>query len=60
MECKVLLFDYQVLDMQSQEISQLLADFEKETFAFAGQDFNLSSPKHLQEIVFDKLNVRLI
>lgn len=53
MERKGVLIDAQVLAMQSQEITQRLAEIEKETFALAGQEFNLSSPKQLQEILFE-------
>ncbi|SUC38897.1 DNA polymerase I [Proteus mirabilis] len=38
MERKGVLIDAQVLAMQSQEITQRLAEIEKETFALAGQD----------------------
>ncbi|WP_414478613.1 DNA polymerase I [Proteus mirabilis] len=60
MERKGVLIDAQVLAMQSQEITQRLAEIEKETFALAGQEFNLSSPKQLQEILFEKLNLPII
>ena len=60
MERKGVLIDAQVLAMQSQEITQRLAEIEKETFALAGQYFNLSSPKQLQEILFEKLNLPII
>lgn len=60
MERKGVLIDAQVLAAQSQEITQRLAEIEKETFALAGQEFNLSSPKQLQEILFDKLQLPVI
>ena len=60
MERKGVLIDAQVLATQSQEITQRLAEIEKETFALAGQEFNLSSPKQLQEILFDKLQLPVI
>ncbi len=60
MERKGVLIDAQVLAVQSQEITQRLAEIEKETFALAGQEFNLSSPKQLQEILFDKLQLPVI
>ncbi|WP_109409037.1 DNA polymerase I [Proteus genomosp. 4] len=60
MERKGVLIDAQVLAVQSQEITQRLVEIEKETFALAGQEFNLSSPKQLQEILFDKLQLPVI
>ncbi|WP_064718126.1 DNA polymerase I [Proteus hauseri] len=60
MERTGVLIDAQVLAVQSQEITQRLAEIEKETFELAGQEFNLSSPKQLQEILFDKLALPVI
>ncbi|MEQ4924493.1 DNA polymerase I [Proteus hauseri] len=60
MERKGVLIDAQVLAVQSQEITQRLAEIEKETFKLADQEFNLSSPKQLQEILFDKLQLPVI
>lgn len=60
MERTGVLINAQVLAVQSQEITQRLAEIEKETFELAGQEFNLSSPKQLQEILFDKLALPVI
>lgn len=60
MERKGVLIDAQVLAEQSKEITQRLAEIEKETFELAGQEFNLSSPKQLQEILFEKLQLPVI
>lgn len=60
MERKGVLIDAQVLANQSQEITQRLAEIEKETFALAGQEFNLSSTKQLQEILFEKLQLPVL
>ncbi len=51
---------HKCLPCNPQEITQRLAEIEKETFALAGQEFNLSSPKQLQEILFEKLNLPII
>ena len=60
MERTGVLIDAQVLAVQSKEITQRLAEIEKATFELAGQEFNLSSPKQLQEILFDKLQLPVV
>ncbi|MCV5632584.1 DNA polymerase, partial [Escherichia coli] len=41
-----------LLHQQSQEIEVRLAELEKQAHELAGQEFNLSSPKQLGEILF--------
>ncbi|EKT61022.1 DNA polymerase I [Providencia sneebia] len=60
MERKGVLIDANVLAAQSQEITARLADIEKETFALAGEEFNLASPKQLQVILFEKLQLPVV
>ncbi|WP_404400919.1 DNA polymerase I [Idiomarina seosinensis] len=52
--------DAGMLAQQSQEISKLLAEYEKEAFVIAAQEFNLGSPKQLQQILFEKLQLPII
>jgi|TARA_B110000003_G_scaffold37913_1_gene34712 DNA polymerase-1 len=52
------LIDSKILQKQSQEIGEKLIKLEKEAFILAGQPFNLSSPKQLQEILFEKLEIK--
>ena len=54
------LIDSKILQKQSQEIGEKLIKLEKEAFILADQPFNLSSPKQLQEILFDKLEIKPI
>lgn len=49
-----------LLHQQSQEIEVRLAELEKQAHELAGQEFNLSSPKQLGEILFTKLGLPVI
>ena len=55
--CGVLLDEAQ-LNVQSQELAKLLAELEQEAFGLAGEEFNLGSPKQLQEILFEKGGIK--
>ncbi len=57
MERNGVLIDSTMLARQSHELGEKLMAIEKQAFAAAGQPFNLSSPKQLQEILFDKLGI---
>ena len=52
------LIDSVMLNAQSNEIGMKLVNLENQAYALAGQPFNLSSPKQLQEILFDKLGIK--
>ena len=52
--------DPKLLRQQSQEIEVRLAELEKQAHELAGQEFNLSSPKQLGEILFTKLGLPII
>jgi DNA polymerase-1 len=54
------LIDAPTLARQSQELGQRILALEDEAYAIAGQPFNLSSPKQLGEIFFDKLGLPVI
>lgn len=53
MEHTGVLIDVELLQGQSQEITKRLLILEQEAQALAGQTFNLSSPKQLQQILFE-------
>jgi DNA polymerase-1 len=52
--------DSQMLGQQSIEIAARLSELEKETYDIAGEEFNLSSTKQLQGILFEKLGLPII
>ncbi|WP_413285458.1 DNA polymerase I [Vibrio sp. MA40-2] len=52
--------DDMLLAAQSQEIALRLDELEKETYEIADQEFNLSSPKQLQVILFEKMGLPVI
>jgi len=54
------LIDAATLAQQSHELAQRIAQLEEDAYAIAGQRFNLSSPKQLGEIFFDKLGMPVI
>jgi len=60
MERAGVLIDKQKLQQQSKQISKRLIELEKEAYAAAGQEFNLSSPKQIQSILFEKQGLPII
>jgi DNA polymerase-1 len=54
------LIDAPTLAKQSHELGQRILQLETEAYAIAGQPFNLSSPKQLGEIFFDKLGMPVV
>jgi len=57
MERNGVLLDSELLNVQSRELGEKLLALEAKAHEAAGQPFNLSSPKQLQEILFDKLGI---
>lgn len=60
MERTGVLIDANVLAAQSVELTARLDELEKQAFTIAGEEFNLSSPKQLQTILFEKLNLPVV
>ena len=54
------LIDGPMLASQSHELGQRIIELENEAYEIAGQPFNLSSPKQLGEIFFDKLGMPVV
>jgi len=52
--------DAKLLGEQSVEIAARLVELEREAFDLAGKEFNLSSPKQLQQILFEELKIPVL
>lgn len=52
--------DAAMLRRQSGELAHRIQEIEQQTFEDAGQPFNISSPKQIQEILFDKLQLPVL
>lgn len=57
MEVNGVRIDTQALKETSQLFTQRMNNYESETYALAGETFNLSSPKQVGEILFEKLQL---
>ena len=52
--------DSQALNQQSKELGAQLDKLQKEVFELAGEEFNLGSPKQLQTIFYEKLELPIL
>ncbi|MDA9707660.1 DNA polymerase I [Prochlorococcus sp. AH-736-K21] len=57
MEINGITIDIPYLDKLSKELKSTLEDIESKVYELAEESFNLSSPKQLGEILFEKLNL---
>jgi DNA polymerase-1 len=60
MEETGVLIDRQMLADQSHELMERMAELEKQAHEIAGGPFNLGSPKQLQQILFEQLELPVI
>ena len=60
MEETGVLIDENMLARQSKELSKKMAELESQAHELAGGPFNLGSPKQLQEILFEKLELPVL
>ncbi|MFM2290185.1 MAG: hypothetical protein RL684_3328 [Pseudomonadota bacterium] len=60
MEHHGVLIDRAMLERQSGELAKRLGELAGEAHAAAGQEFNLESPKQLQAILFEKLQLPVL
>ena len=60
MERTGVLVDREVLGKQSAEIAERLQALEAQAWEAAGGEFNLGSPKQLQEILFERLEIPVV
>ena len=59
MEQNGVLIDTKLLDQQTAQLNTKARELEEQAFEVAGENFKLSSPKQLGEILFDKMGVVL-
>ncbi len=60
MEYAGVMVDARLLREQSQELAEKMAATEKAAYAAAGGPFNLGSPKQLQEVLYDRLQLPVL
>ena len=60
MERRGIKLDSGALGRQSAELAERLEELEQSAFALAGDSFNLSSPKQLQALLYDKLELPVL
>jgi DNA polymerase-1 len=60
MERNGVLIDADMLARQSAELAQGMLDTEQQAYKEAGQAFNLASPRQIQEILFEKLELPVL
>ncbi|WP_297305834.1 DNA polymerase I, partial [Neptuniibacter sp.] len=54
------LVDAAMLGEQSIELAERMVELEREAYDIAGKEFNLASPKQLQQILFEELSIPVI
>lgn len=52
--------DPNLLHAQSKEIAKTIQHLEEQVYIMAGTDFNLGSPKQLQEVLYEKLKLPIL
>ncbi len=57
MEQRGVLIDGDELRRQSQQLGKRMLEFQQQSYALAGREFNLDSPKQLQAVLFDELGL---
>jgi DNA polymerase-1 len=57
MERRGVLIDGDELRRQSQQLGKRMLELQQKSYALAGREFNLDSPKQLQAVLFDELHL---
>ncbi len=57
MERRGVLIDGDELRKQSQQLGKRMLELQQQSYALAGREFNLDSPKQLQAVLFDELGL---
>jgi DNA polymerase-1 len=58
MERRGVLIDGDELRRQSQQLGKRMLELQQQSYALAGHEFNLDSPKQLQAVLFDELGLQ--
>ncbi|OOG53921.1 DNA polymerase I [Rhodanobacter sp. B05] len=58
MEQRGVLIDGDELRRQSQQLGKRMLELQQQSYALAGHEFNLDSPKQLQAVLFDELGLQ--
>jgi DNA polymerase-1 len=59
-ECNGVLIDDNMLLQQSQQLAMSMQTAEAKAYELVGGEFNLASPKQIQEILYDKMNLPVL
>ncbi len=54
------IIDSQLLQQQSKALAKKIESLEQEAYQMAAQNFNLSSPKQLQDVLFEKMGLPVL
>lgn len=57
MEQQGILLDTHYLKLMSAQVADMIADYEKQIYQFAGQEFNIGSPAQLADILFNVMKL---
>jgi DNA polymerase-1 len=60
LECNGVLVDSKLLEIQGEELRVKITALEKQAYETIGEEFNLDSPKQLQKILFEQLELPVI
>lgn len=60
MERNGVIIDAEMLGQHSKDLSRRLQKIEQEIFSMAGEEFNIGSPKQIQAILYDKLELPVL
>ncbi|OQK15270.1 DNA polymerase I [Methyloprofundus sedimenti] len=60
MECNGVLIDSDMLAQQSMELANHIMAIEQQAHELAGQSFNIASPKQIQQILYDQLQLPVL
>ncbi|MDJ0881339.1 MAG: DNA polymerase I [Gammaproteobacteria bacterium] len=60
MERNGVCLDQSLLEQQGREVDEQLQQIEQSIYLLAGEEFNLSSPKQIQHIFFEKLEIPVL